>query len=363
MAILEPELAILDETDSGLDIDALRIVAQGIREVRADRPSMGVVLITHYQRLLDEVAPDHIHILVDGRIVATGGMELAEQLERDGYEAFQADGRAPRAGRRSPELSTMTLDVATIRKEFPILDREIDGAPIVYLDSGNTSQKPRQVIDAMTTLPRARRTRRSTAAPTASPPRPPTPTRAPRSQGRPLHQRAERRRGRVHQERHRGAQPRRPVVGSRQPAAQATSCVLTAHGAPRQHRAVAHARRPSAASSCAGSRSPPTASSTSTDLAACSTAPRCSSFTAMSNVLGTLTPVAELCRRRPRRRRAGDRRRLPVRAAQRHRRAGVGRRLRRLLQPQDVRAVGHRRAVGPRWSCSTRCRRSSAAAT
>jgi len=89
MAILEPELAILDETDSGLDIDALRIVAQGIREVRVERPTMGVILITHYQRLLDEVTPDHIHILVDGRIVASGGMELAEQLERDGYEAFR----------------------------------------------------------------------------------------------------------------------------------------------------------------------------------------------------------------------------------------------------------------------------------
>jgi Fe-S cluster assembly ATP-binding protein len=89
MAILEPELAILDETDSGLDIDALRIVAQGIREVRADRPQMGVVLITHYQRLLDELRPDHVHILVNGRIVASGGMELAERLERDGYEAFR----------------------------------------------------------------------------------------------------------------------------------------------------------------------------------------------------------------------------------------------------------------------------------
>ena len=90
MAILEPELAILDETDSGLDIDALRVVASGIREVRAERPTMGVVLITHYQRLLDELQPDKIHILVDGRIVETGGMELAEQLERDGYEAFRA---------------------------------------------------------------------------------------------------------------------------------------------------------------------------------------------------------------------------------------------------------------------------------
>ena len=89
MAILEPELAILDETDSGLDIDALRVVAKGIREVRAARPSMGVVLITHYQRLLDEVQPDHIHIMVGGRIVISGGMELAEQLEREGYESFR----------------------------------------------------------------------------------------------------------------------------------------------------------------------------------------------------------------------------------------------------------------------------------
>ena len=89
MAILEPQLAILDETDSGLDIDALRIVAEGIRAVRADRPTMGVVLITHYQRLLDELRPDHVHILVNGRIVASGGMDLAERLERDGYEAFR----------------------------------------------------------------------------------------------------------------------------------------------------------------------------------------------------------------------------------------------------------------------------------
>jgi Fe-S cluster assembly ATP-binding protein len=94
LAILEPELAILDETDSGLDIDALRIVAKGLNEVRKDRPEMGVVLITHYQRLLDEIRPDHVHILVEGRIVASGGPELAEVLERDGYDAFRA-GVAP----------------------------------------------------------------------------------------------------------------------------------------------------------------------------------------------------------------------------------------------------------------------------
>lgn len=90
MAILEPEIAILDETDSGLDIDALRIVAKGIREVRSERPSMGVVLITHYQRLLDELAPDFVHVMIDGRIVVSGGMEIAETLEVSGYESFRS---------------------------------------------------------------------------------------------------------------------------------------------------------------------------------------------------------------------------------------------------------------------------------
>ena len=89
MAILEPEIAILDETDSGLDIDALRVVAQGIREVRKDRPELGIVLITHYQRLLDEVHPDVVHIMIDGRIITSGGMELVERLEKDGYESFK----------------------------------------------------------------------------------------------------------------------------------------------------------------------------------------------------------------------------------------------------------------------------------
>jgi Fe-S cluster assembly ATP-binding protein len=89
MAILEPELAILDETDSGLDIDALKVVARGVQEVRRDRPELGVVAITHYQRLLDHLEPDVVHILVDGRIVDSGGPELGERLEREGYEAWR----------------------------------------------------------------------------------------------------------------------------------------------------------------------------------------------------------------------------------------------------------------------------------
>jgi Fe-S cluster assembly ATP-binding protein len=89
MAILEPEVAILDETDSGLDIDALRVVATGVQEVRKDRPEMGVVLITHYQRILDHLTPDRVHILVDGRIVDSGGPELAERLEKEGFESWR----------------------------------------------------------------------------------------------------------------------------------------------------------------------------------------------------------------------------------------------------------------------------------
>jgi Fe-S cluster assembly ATP-binding protein len=89
MAILEPELAVLDETDSGLDIDALRVVAQGVQQVRAARPELGVLLITHYQRILDELTPDVVHILIDGRIVEQGGPELAKRLEEEGYEAWR----------------------------------------------------------------------------------------------------------------------------------------------------------------------------------------------------------------------------------------------------------------------------------
>ena len=89
MGILAPKLAILDETDSGLDIDALRIVGDGINEImrHADK---AVILITHYQRLLDYVTPDFVHVLAGGRIVKTGGPELAHQLESEGYEAVAA---------------------------------------------------------------------------------------------------------------------------------------------------------------------------------------------------------------------------------------------------------------------------------
>ena len=89
MAILEPEFAVLDETDSGLDIDALKIVAKGVQEVRTDRPELGVLLITHYQRILQYLEPDVIHVLSRGRIVASGGPDLARRLEQEGYDAWR----------------------------------------------------------------------------------------------------------------------------------------------------------------------------------------------------------------------------------------------------------------------------------
>ena len=84
MSLLEPTLALLDETDSGLDIDALKVVAEGVNAMRA--PSRAIVLVTHYQRLLDHVVPDQVHVLAGGRIVKSGGRELALELERRGYD-------------------------------------------------------------------------------------------------------------------------------------------------------------------------------------------------------------------------------------------------------------------------------------
>jgi Fe-S cluster assembly ATP-binding protein len=89
MALMEPDLAVLDETDSGLDIDALRTVAHGIEQVRSVRPALGILLITHYQRILDHLAPDVVHVLLDGRIVASGGPELARRIESEGFESFK----------------------------------------------------------------------------------------------------------------------------------------------------------------------------------------------------------------------------------------------------------------------------------
>ena len=89
MAMLEPKLAVMDETDSGLDIDALKVVSNGVNALHGENAQMGILLITHYQRLLDYIQPDHVHVMVSGRIVRSGGSELALELEAHGYEEYR----------------------------------------------------------------------------------------------------------------------------------------------------------------------------------------------------------------------------------------------------------------------------------
>jgi Fe-S cluster assembly ATP-binding protein len=93
MAVLDPKLAILDETDSGLDIDALKIVANGVNQLR--RPDRAVIVVTHYQRLLNYIVPDYVHVMIDGRIVRSGTKELALELEEKGYAWLEAELAAP----------------------------------------------------------------------------------------------------------------------------------------------------------------------------------------------------------------------------------------------------------------------------
>jgi len=95
MAVLDPTLAVLDETDSGLDIDALRIVSEGVNSLRDGK--RGFLVITHYQRLLDYIVPDKVHVMVGGRIIQTGGPELAKELEQTGYADWSEEGRATAA--------------------------------------------------------------------------------------------------------------------------------------------------------------------------------------------------------------------------------------------------------------------------
>ncbi|HYG70694.1 MAG TPA: Fe-S cluster assembly ATPase SufC [Actinomycetota bacterium] len=98
LAVLEPQIAVLDETDSGLDIDSLKAVATGVAQLIG--PTLGVLLITHYQRILNYITPDHVHVMMNGRIVRSGGRELAHELEEKGYEGIQED---PGPGDEPPE--------------------------------------------------------------------------------------------------------------------------------------------------------------------------------------------------------------------------------------------------------------------
>jgi Fe-S cluster assembly ATP-binding protein len=105
LALLTPDIAILDETDSGLDIDAMRVVANGVRTVRGERPTMAALVVTHYAALLHELVPDFVHVLLDGRIVANGGPELAAEIDAHGYDAVRA---AATLGDSTPNGSVTT---------------------------------------------------------------------------------------------------------------------------------------------------------------------------------------------------------------------------------------------------------------
>lgn len=106
LALLEPRVAVLDETDSGLDIDALQVVGRGVQAVREEQRGMATLVVTHYRRLLQYVVPDRVHLMVDGRIAESGGAELAEEIEREGYARWQApSGRVPGTGSPESELT------------------------------------------------------------------------------------------------------------------------------------------------------------------------------------------------------------------------------------------------------------------
>jgi Fe-S cluster assembly ATP-binding protein len=94
LAMLEPELAVMDETDSGLDIDALRVVTAGINRIKAEKPGMTILLITHYQRMLNYITPDRVHVMAEGRIIRSGGPELALELEEKGYDWIREENAA-----------------------------------------------------------------------------------------------------------------------------------------------------------------------------------------------------------------------------------------------------------------------------
>ena len=241
MAILEPELAILDETDSGLDIDALKVVAKGVQEVRAERPELGVLAITHYQRLLDHLQPDRVHI-----------------LDRRPHRRVRRPraGRAPRArGLRGVPMSASIRSTSPrSRRTSRSSTREVNGQPprlprlgvVVAEAAGRCSTRWSDFYE--TTYANVHRgvyaiadeaTERLRGRP---------------RQGRPLHRRADRPRGRLHQERHRGASTSSPTRGAG-PTSRAGDAVLLTE---MEHHAnivpVADAAPRSAASSCAASR-------------------------------------------------------------------------------------------------------------
>ena len=219
LELLNPQVAVLDETDSGLDIDALKIVSEGVNRYR-EQGDRGVLLITHYTRILRYITPDFVHVFVDGRIAEEGGPELAERLEAEGYDKYvQRQRLTPRPSRKG---SAMTVDTATARaagRSRPDPGRLPD--PGAHAGRRAPAGLPRQREHLAEAAGRDRRDGR--------PPRAAQRQRGPRhaparcgvdrrlrgrpGQGRGVHQRALARRGDLHQERLRGAQPGREHPG------------------------------------------------------------------------------------------------------------------------------------------------------
>ncbi len=118
MAMLKPDVAILDETDSGLDIDALRTVAEGVERLHSEQ-GLGALIITHYQRILHYIKPQFVHIMLDGRIVLEGGVELVERLEREGYDQIRQEFGAETAGAGAARAATVPEAGARRRRAAP----------------------------------------------------------------------------------------------------------------------------------------------------------------------------------------------------------------------------------------------------
>ena len=339
MAMLEPELAVLDETDSGLDIDALRAVARGVQTVRGSA--------TRARRA------GHHPLPADARRAAppTGSTcwSTASSSPRADRSWPAARGGGVRRMARLTETGTR-LTSPRSRKDFPLLGRRSTASRSSTSTRPSSSQRPSAVLDAMrqydeTTHANVHRgvyaiaeeaTRRFEAA---------------RVNVGPVHRCARPGpRDGVHQERHRGASTWWPTPG-----AGPTSQPATSSSSPRWSTTPTSCRGTcwpqNGASSCGGSRSTTTAGSSSTISTGCSTGRSCSAVTCMSNVLGTINPMAEHRRRRPRRRGRGGGRRRPVRPPPADRRDRPRGRLPRLQRPQDARPDRHRRALGHARSC------------
>ena len=372
MELLQPKIAVLDETDSGLDVDALRVVSEGVNRVRATGET-GVLLITHYTRILNYIQPDYVHVFVRGRIVEEGGPELADELEKNGYAKYvDADTDAAAAAEGGRALPTgpvlpgrdhdgmtavlltaaSTYDVEALRGDFPVLSRTVNGHPLVYLD--NASSLAPAGAGARR---RARVRRRSTgatctAACTRSARRPPTryesgaqhdrgassaagTTRScsPRTPPRP-----------TTWSRTRSATPRRGSGSHLGPGDEVCVTEMEHHSNLVPWQMLCE--RTGATLRWFGLTDEGRLDLTNLDELV-NERTKVLAFVHVSQPARHANPVDVLVRAGPRGRRAGAARRRAVRAAPERRRRGARRRLLRRDRPQDARSVRRGRALGP----------------